>query len=105
MNSASLDFLIFMPAFLAGMLVLLTHIPLGAQVLQRGIVFIDLAIAQIAALGVIVAVFSGLDPEGWMVRSNRPNRSFACSSPPTVNGNTMAGICACSDSQRDARPS
>ena len=69
MNSASLDFLIFMPAFLAGMLVLLTHIPLGAQVLQRGIVFIDLAIAQIAALGVIVAVFSGLDPEGWMVQA------------------------------------
>jgi len=69
MNFSAFDLLIFAPAFLAGMLVLLTHIPLGAQVLQRGIVFIDLAIAQIAALGVIVAVFAGLDPEGWMVQA------------------------------------
>ncbi len=42
---------------LAGLLVLSTHVPLGAQVLRRGIVFIDLAIAQIAALG---AILSGL---------------------------------------------
>jgi len=34
-----------MPAFLAGLLVLSTHVPLGAQVLRKGIVFIDLAIA------------------------------------------------------------
>lgn len=41
--------------FMAGLLVLLSHVPLGEQVLRRGIVFIDLAIAQIAALGVLVA--------------------------------------------------
>jgi len=40
---------------LAGLLVLLTHVPLGRMVLQRGIIFIDLAIAQIAGLGVIAA--------------------------------------------------
>ena len=40
---------------LAGLLVLATHVPLGRQVLKRGIVFIDLAVAQIAALGVIAA--------------------------------------------------
>lgn len=62
------DFLIVLPAFLAGLLVLATHIPLGAQVLRRGIVFIDLAIAQIAALGVIVAGAIGLDPAGWTVQ-------------------------------------
>ncbi len=39
----------------AGLLVLLSHAPLGAQVLRRGIVFIDLAIAQVAALGVLMA--------------------------------------------------
>lgn len=39
----------------AGVLVLLTHVRLGEQVLQRGIVFIDLAIAQTAALGVMLA--------------------------------------------------
>ena len=53
------------PAFLAGILVLFTHVPLGAYILRRGIVFIDLALAQIAALGVIVAGLSGLDPQGW----------------------------------------
>ncbi|MBU6191382.1 MAG: metal ABC transporter permease, partial [Betaproteobacteria bacterium] len=41
------------PPFIAGILALLTHVPLGEQVLRRGIVFIDLAIAQIAALGVL----------------------------------------------------
>ncbi|QOY92402.1 metal ABC transporter permease [Massilia sp. UMI-21] len=65
---AGFDFMIVVPAFLAGLLVLATHIPLGAQVLRRGIVFIDLAIAQIAALGVIVAGAAGLDPAGWTVQ-------------------------------------
>jgi zinc/manganese transport system permease protein len=65
----SFDFMIVLPAFVAGLLVLATHIPLGAQVLRRGIVFIDLAIAQIAALGVIVAGSLDLDPHGWMVQA------------------------------------
>lgn len=64
MNGEPFDFMIVLPAFLAGLLVLATHIPLGAQVLKRGIVFIDLAIAQIAALGVIVAGAADLDPNG-----------------------------------------
>ena len=68
MNSGSLDLTIILPALLAGLLVLATHIPLGAQVLKRGIVFIDLAIAQIAALGVIIAGSGNLDPQGWMVQ-------------------------------------
>ena len=68
MNSSSFDLMIIAPAFLAGLLVLATHIPLGAQVLKRGIVFIDLAIAQIAALGVIIAGSGDLDPKGWAVQ-------------------------------------
>lgn len=68
MNIAAIDLTIIIPAFLAGMLVLITHVPLGAQVLKRGIVFIDLAIAQIAALGVIVAGMSDLDPHGWLLQ-------------------------------------
>jgi zinc/manganese transport system permease protein len=43
--------------------VLVTHVSLGARVLDKGIVFIDLAIAQIAGLGVIGADALGL-PEG-----------------------------------------
>lgn len=43
------------PALIAGLLIALTHSLLGAKVLQKGIIFIDLAIAQIAGLGLIVA--------------------------------------------------
>ena len=68
MNLGSFDLMIVLPAFLAGLLVLATHIPLGAQVLKRGIVFIDLAIAQIAALGVIIAGSGELVPHGWAVQ-------------------------------------
>ncbi|MFO1337290.1 MAG: metal ABC transporter permease [Burkholderiaceae bacterium] len=63
MNWGALDWAILGPALVAGLLVLATHVPLGAQVLDRGIVFIDLAIAQIAGLGVIAADALGL-PEG-----------------------------------------
>ncbi|MGZ3182520.1 MAG: metal ABC transporter permease [Telluria sp.] len=63
------DLTIILPAFLAGLLVLATHVPLGAQVLKRGIVFIDLAIAQIAALGVIIAGTGELDPHSWAVQA------------------------------------
>ena len=38
---------------LAALIVLSTHVPLGRQVLARGIIFIDLAIAQLVGLGVI----------------------------------------------------
>ncbi len=56
------------PALLAGMLVLSTHVPLGRRVLERGIIFIDLAIAQIAGLGVILADTFGWEAHGWEVQ-------------------------------------
>lgn len=46
---------IILPALAAGLMVALTHAPLGLEVLKRGIIFIDLAIAQIAGLGLVVA--------------------------------------------------
>ena len=49
-NWEGLDASILGPACVAGLIVLSTHVPLGKQVLSRGIIFIDLAIAQIAAL-------------------------------------------------------
>jgi zinc/manganese transport system permease protein len=55
---------IIVPALLAGLLVLATHVPLGMEVLARGIIFIDLAIAQVAGLGVIAAGAAGLEPHG-----------------------------------------
>ena len=65
MNFSALEFSILIPAFLAGLLVTATHVPLGIQVLQRGIVFIDLAIAQIAGLGIMGADLFGVEPQGW----------------------------------------
>ena len=49
------DFEILLPAFIAGLLVLATHVPLGMKVLARGIIFADITVAQIAGLGVVVA--------------------------------------------------
>ena len=66
MLSAELSILV--PAFLAGLLVLATHVPLGRLVLERGIVFIDLAIAQVAGLGVIAAHSVGFGAEGWITQ-------------------------------------
>jgi len=68
MNFAALDIAILGPAFAAGLLVLATHVPMGQQVLARGIVFIDLAIAQIAGLGVIAADAMGWEPQGFAVQ-------------------------------------
>lgn len=59
---------ILWPALAAGLLVTATHVPLGVQVLRRGIVFIDLAVAQIAGLGVIVADRLGFEPQGLAVQ-------------------------------------
>jgi zinc/manganese transport system permease protein len=64
LSTAALDLSILLPAFLAGLLVASTHVPLGMQVLARGIVFIDLAIAQIAGCGVLLADRMGLGTEG-----------------------------------------
>jgi zinc/manganese transport system permease protein len=64
----ALDLSILGPAFLAGLLVLATHVPMGQQVLARGIVFIDLAIAQIAGLGVVAADALGWEPQGIAVQ-------------------------------------
>jgi zinc/manganese transport system permease protein len=47
--------------FVAGLLVLATHVPLGRLVLARGIVFVDLAVAQVAGLGALIAHWLGWD--------------------------------------------
>ena len=37
---------------------------LGVHVVERGVIFVDLALAQIAALGATVAILAGMDPHG-----------------------------------------
>ena len=68
MNAEALSPTILLPAFVAGLLVLATHIPLGREVLERGIVFIDLAIAQFAGVGILVAHRFGLAEHGWQMQ-------------------------------------
>lgn len=63
-----LDWSILWPACLAGLVVTAIHVPLGLQVLDRGIVFIDLAIAQIAGVGVVIGHFVGFE-SGWAVQA------------------------------------
>jgi len=69
MSLFSTDLSILWPALIAGLLVAISHVPLGQQVLSRGIVFIDLAIAQVAGLGVIAASHFGLPIEGWSAQA------------------------------------
>jgi zinc/manganese transport system permease protein len=58
-----LDILQFMAAPFAACLVLVgIHAYMGLHVLLRGVIFVDLALAQIAAFGTVVAVVSGHEP-------------------------------------------
>ena len=56
--------LILLPAFVMSALMILTHTYLGLHVLARGIIFVDLALAQVAALGVSFAFLLGEEPHG-----------------------------------------
>jgi zinc/manganese transport system permease protein len=71
------DLSILWPALTAGLLIVATHVPLGMQVLSRGIVFIDLAVAQIAGLGVIVADWLGFEPHGGAVQASALSAALA----------------------------
>lgn len=65
---SDIDWSIIIPALVTGLLVLMTHVPLGQRVLERGIIFIDLAVAQIAGLGVIFAQLLQVDTHGFAVQ-------------------------------------
>ena len=56
------------PAMAAGLMIALTHAPLGIEVLRRGIIFIDLAVAQIAGLGLVVGNMFIHDPSPWLIQ-------------------------------------
>lgn len=51
----TLDWSLIGPPLSAGLLIIASHVLLGREVLGRGIIFIDLCIAQVAALGVVIA--------------------------------------------------
>ena len=68
MNLGGIEPTILAPAFAAGLLVLASHVPLGQSVLKRGIVFLDLAIAQIAGLGVVLVHSLGGEAWPWLTQ-------------------------------------
>ena len=50
--------------FVASLILTGIHAYLGVHVVERGVIFVDLALAQIAALGATIAILAGLDPHG-----------------------------------------
>ncbi|MBI3049111.1 MAG: metal ABC transporter permease [Acidobacteria bacterium] len=58
------------PAITASLIIAGIHAYLGLHVVERGVIFVDLSLAQIASLGAAIAVWQGYDPHSaaiyWM---------------------------------------
>ena len=54
-------FQILLPAFVASLILTGIHAYLGVHVVERGVIFVDLSLAQIAALGTTMAYLAGYD--------------------------------------------
>jgi zinc/manganese transport system permease protein len=52
---------ILLPAFVASLILTGIHAYLGVHVVERGVIFVDLSLAQIAALGTTMAYLAGYD--------------------------------------------
>ncbi len=58
-----MEMLLFLAApFVASLILTGIHAYLGVHVVERGVIFVDLALAQIAALGTTIAVLGGIEP-------------------------------------------
>src|ERR1700693_1902371 len=56
-----MDMLSFLLApFVASLILTGIHAYLGVHVVERGVIFVDLALAQIAALGTTIAILAGM---------------------------------------------
>src|SRR6201993_3597963 len=62
------DWSLLGPPLAAGLVVCATHVLFGREVLKRGIIFIDLTVAQVAALGAIAIDAAGFTPHGWAMQ-------------------------------------
>ncbi len=59
-----MNIIIFLlPAFIACIILTGIHTYLGIHVIHRGVIFVDIALAQIAALGMTVALHYGFEPQ------------------------------------------
>ena len=68
MDWAIVQFLL--PAIAATLIIAGIHAYLGLHVVERGVIFVDLSLAQIASLGAAIAIWQGFDPHDpavyWM---------------------------------------
>jgi zinc/manganese transport system permease protein len=55
-------FQFLLPAIVATLIIAGIHAYLGLHVVERGVIFVDLSLAQIASLGAAIAVWQGYDP-------------------------------------------
>ena len=55
---------VLLPPFVACLVLMGMHVYLGLHVVSRGVIFVDLALAQIAALGATFAFLLGYQPNG-----------------------------------------
>src|SRR3954467_5494895 len=60
MDTSTLSFLL--APFIASLILTGIHAYLGVHVVERGVIFVDLSLAQIAALGTTIAVLYGIEP-------------------------------------------
>jgi len=70
------------PPFLVALCMLGIHVYFGIEVLRRKVIFVDLALAQIAALGTTVAFMLGHSMQGtprMSIRSPSRSRPRCCS--------------------------
>ena len=60
---------LWLAPLIACMVIVAIHSYLGLHVIAREVIFVDLSLAQMAALGSTIAIFAGADPDS--------TRSFA----------------------------
>ena len=58
-----MDFSLFLPPLVACLVIVAIHSYLGLHVIAREVIFVDLSLAQMAALGSAVAVLAGRQPD------------------------------------------
>jgi zinc/manganese transport system permease protein len=58
-----MDFSLFLPPLVACLVIVAIHSYLGLHVIAREVIFVDLSLAQMAALGSAVAVLAGSEPD------------------------------------------
>jgi len=88
----ALDLQILGPALIAGLLVLATHVPLGMIVRERNIIFINIALAQAAATGVVFGRVMWGGAEAWAIQASAVGAALLCAALLVWTGRRYADL-------------